>query len=100
MVPGLEIKWDRALTWEVPTDIENSRKQLVKRQQIIELEPNLKEYPEEAYYAYDEGALDPILTARLLVKKAEENGANILFDTKVVQIITEDSKVVGVNTSH
>ncbi|CAI8727463.1 FAD-dependent oxidoreductase [Brevibacillus sp. IT-7CA2] len=98
-LPGLEIKWDGALTWEVPTDIEKSRKQLVKRQQIIELEPKLKEYPEEAYYAHDEGSLDPILTAKLLVKKAEENGANILFDTKVMQIITEASKVVGVNTS-
>ncbi|MFC8683661.1 NAD(P)/FAD-dependent oxidoreductase [Brevibacillus porteri] len=99
-IPDLEIKWDGALTWEIPIDNEESRKQPLKRQQIIELEPNLKEYPEEAYYAHEEGALDPILTAKLFVKKAEENGANILFDTKVMQIITEDSKVVGVNTSN
>ncbi|WP_188068317.1 NAD(P)/FAD-dependent oxidoreductase [Brevibacillus brevis] len=98
-IPDLEIKWDGSLTWEVPTDNEGSRKQLVKRQQIIELEPNLKEYPEEAYYANEEGALDPILTTKLFVKKAEENGANTLFDTKVMQIVTEASKVVGVNTS-
>ncbi|WGV57312.1 FAD-dependent oxidoreductase [Brevibacillus brevis] len=98
-IPDLEIKWDGSLTWEVPTDNEGSRKQLVKRQQIIELEPNLKEYPEEAYYANEEGALDPILTAKLFVKKAEENGANTLFDTKVMQIVTEAAKVVGVNTS-
>ncbi|NTU18831.1 FAD-binding oxidoreductase [Brevibacillus sp. HB1.2] len=99
-IPDLEIKWDGALTWEVPIDYEESRKQPLNRQQIIELEPNLKEYPEEAYYAYEEGALDPILTAKLLVKKAEENGASVLFDTKAMQIITEGSKVVGVNTSN
>ncbi|EJL20508.1 FAD-binding oxidoreductase [Brevibacillus sp. BC25] len=99
-IPDLDIKWDGALTWEVPTDNEESRKQPLKRQQIIELEPNLKEYPEEAYYANEEGALDPILTTKLLVQKAEENGANILFDTKVMQIITVGSKVVGVNTSN
>ncbi|WP_246132297.1 NAD(P)/FAD-dependent oxidoreductase [Paenibacillus hemerocallicola] len=67
---------------------------------MVRNEPNLKEYPEEAIFAYEEGAVDPILTTNLLVKKAEENGANILFDTKVMQIKKEGSEAVGVYTSN
>lgn len=95
----LKINWHGALTWGVPTNLEESRIQKLNRQQIMELEPNLKEYPEEAIYAYDEGAVDPILITKLLVKKAEENGAKILFDTKVMQIKKEGAKVIGVDTS-
>lgn len=101
-IPDLNIKWDGALTWGVLTDHEQSRKQQLQlqRQQIIELEPNLKEYPEKAFYASEEGAVDPIWITKCLMKKAEENGAETLFNTKVTQIKTEGSKVIGVNTSN
>lgn len=65
----------------------------------MELEPNLREYPKESIFAHEEGAVDPILTTKLLVKKAKENGANVLFNTKVMQIKKESSEVVGVYTS-
>ncbi|UKS26886.1 FAD-binding oxidoreductase [Paenibacillus sp. HWE-109] len=98
-LPDLKVNWNGALTWGVPTNVEKSHIQKLNRKQIIELEPNLKEYPEEAGFAYGEGAVDPVLTTKLLLKKAEENGANILFDTKVTQIKKESSNVVGVYTS-
>lgn len=97
-LPDLKINWNGALTWEVPTNIEESRIQRLNRQQIMELEPNLKKYPEEAIYAREEGAVDPILTTKLLVEKAKEYGANVLFSTKVMQIKKRGPRVVGVHT--
>ncbi|MCP1312670.1 NAD(P)/FAD-dependent oxidoreductase [Paenibacillus tyrfis] len=99
-LPDLKINWHGALKWGVPANIEESRIQKLNRQQIIQLEPNLKEYPEEASFAYEEGALDPVLTTKLLVKKAEEHGANIRFDTKALQIKKVGTQVVGVYTSN
>lgn len=99
-LPDLKVNWHGALTWGVPANMEESHIQKLNRQQIIALEPKLKEYPEEAGFACEEGAIDPVLTTKLLVKKAEENGANLLFDTKVLQIKKEGAQVVGVYTSH
>ena len=99
-IAELKINWHGALTWGVPASMEESHVQKLNRQQIMELEPNLREYPEEAAYAREEGAVDPIWTTKLLVNKAEENGANILFDTKVMKIRTENAGVVGVHTSN
>ncbi|MFB6366817.1 NAD(P)/FAD-dependent oxidoreductase [Paenibacillus elgii] len=99
-LPDLKINWRGALTWGVPTNTEESHIQKLTRQQILELEPNLKEYPEEAAFAFEEGGVDPILTTKRLVEQAEANGAKLLFDTKVMQIKKEGDKVVGVYTSH
>ncbi|MFE4570939.1 NAD(P)/FAD-dependent oxidoreductase [Paenibacillus chitinolyticus] len=96
----LKINWHGALTWGVPASMEDSYIQKLNRQQIMELEPNLREYPEEAAYAREEGAVDPIWTTKLLADKAKEKGAKILFDTKVMKIRTEDAKVIGVQTSN
>ncbi|SEG65959.1 FAD-binding oxidoreductase [Paenibacillus sp. UNC499MF] len=96
----LKINWHGALSWGVSASMEESHIQKLNRQQIIELEPNLREYPEEAVYAREEGAVDPIWTTKLLVDKAEENGAKILFGTKVMKIRIENGKVVGVHTSN
>ncbi|MGG1662104.1 NAD(P)/FAD-dependent oxidoreductase [Brevibacillus sp. NRS-1366] len=99
-LPDLNVNWHGALTWGVPINTEESHIQKLNRQQIIELEPNLKEYPQEAMFANKEGALDPVYTTNLFIKKAEENGANVRYDTKVTQLIKDGSGVVGVHTSN
>lgn len=98
-LPDLNVNWHGALTWGVSANIEESHVHRLNRDQIIELEPNLKEYPEEAIFAHKEGALDPVFATNLFIKKAEENGATVLFNSKAIQIIKEGSKVVGVQTS-
>lgn len=98
-IPELKVKWTGALTWGNVSNMKKSHIQKISRQQVLELEPNLKEYPEEATYAFKEGAVDPYVLTNLLVKKAEENGANILFDTKVTRIKKEGAKVFGIHTS-
>jgi glycine/D-amino acid oxidase-like deaminating enzyme len=99
-LPELNINWHGALSWGVPANMEESRIQKLNRQQILALEPNLREYPEEANFAYEEGAVDPVRITKLLVKKAEEHGATSLFDTEVMQLKVEGAKVVGVYTSN
>lgn len=49
--------------------MEESRIQKLNWQQILALEPNLREYPEEADFAYEEGAVDPIRISKLLVNR-------------------------------
>ncbi|MBD8520501.1 FAD-dependent oxidoreductase [Lysinibacillus sp. FSL R7-0073] len=98
-IPELKVDWNGSLSWGIPVNIHKSYIETITRQQISDLEPHLKEYPKEALYAFKEGAIDPNILTNLLVKKAQENGVNILFDTKVTQIKKEDAKVVGIHTS-
>ncbi|MFE3576369.1 NAD(P)/FAD-dependent oxidoreductase [Lysinibacillus sp. NPDC059133] len=98
-IPELKVDWNGALSWGNLVNINKSYVEKITRQQVSELEPHLKEYPDEALYAFKEGAVDPNFLTNLLVKKAQENGVNILFDTKVTQFKKEDAKVVGIHTS-
>ncbi|MFD0710503.1 NAD(P)/FAD-dependent oxidoreductase [Paenibacillus sp. GCM10027626] len=99
-LPDLKVNWHGALIWDVLANIERPHIKKINRQQLMELEPNLKEYPEEALFAFDEAAVDPVWTTKLLLKKAAENGATLLFNTKVSLIKQEGDKAVGVHTSN
>lgn len=98
-LPELKVDWNGSLSWGIPVNTHKSYIEKITHQQVSELEPHLKEYPKEAFYAFKEGAVDPNILTNLLVKKAQENGVNILFDTKVTQIKKKDDKVVGIHTS-
>jgi len=98
-IPELRVDWNGSLSWGNLVNINKPYVEKITRQQVLDLEPHLKEYPKEALYAFKEGAVDPNILTNLLVKKAQENGVNILFDTKVTQIKKEDAKVVGIHTS-
>ncbi|MCL1699421.1 FAD-dependent oxidoreductase [Lysinibacillus sp. Bpr_S20] len=98
-IPELKVDWNGSLSWGIPVNSHKSYVEKITRQQVSDLEPSLKEYPNEALYAYKEGAVDPTILTNLLVKKAQGNGGKILFDTKVTGIKTEDAKVVGIHTS-
>lgn len=98
-VPELNIHWNGALTWGTPPLREQLHFQKLNREQLEALEPNLKEYPDEAIFVSEEGALDPIGVTKLLLSKAREYGAKIQFGTNVTQLHQEDSRLVGVHTS-
>ncbi|GGG59400.1 NAD(P)/FAD-dependent oxidoreductase [Paenibacillus radicis (ex Gao et al. 2016)] len=98
-LPELFIQWHGALTWGDPALREPHRLQKLNRQQIEEMEPNLQDYPNEAIFASEEGAVDPIALTELLLSKAQEYGAKVQFDTNVTQLQQEDSRLVGVHTS-
>ncbi|NOU92028.1 FAD-dependent oxidoreductase [Paenibacillus sp. LMG 31456] len=95
----LQIHWHGALTWDNPPLREQLRFQKLNREQLEALEPNLKEYPDEAMFVSEEGAVDPIGLTDLLLSKAREYGAKVQFGTNVTQLQQEDSCLVGVHTS-
>ncbi|WP_042162121.1 NAD(P)/FAD-dependent oxidoreductase [Paenibacillus gorillae] len=99
-LPELSIHWHGALTWGNPALRENLPLQNLNREQLQALEPNLKDYPNEAIFASEEGAVDPIGLTELLLSKAQEYGATVQFDTNVTQLQQEDSRLVGVHTSN
>ncbi|MFE6076923.1 NAD(P)/FAD-dependent oxidoreductase [Paenibacillus sp. NPDC057886] len=98
-IPELKIHWHGALTWDIPPLREQLHFQKLNREQLEALEPNLKEYPDEAMYVSEEGAVDPIVLTELLLNKAQEYGAKVQFGTNVIQLQQEDSRLVGVHTS-
>jgi glycine/D-amino acid oxidase-like deaminating enzyme len=98
-IPELKIHWHGALTWDTPPLREQLHFQKLNREQLEALEPNLKEYPDEAMYVSEEGAVDPIVLTELLLNKAQEYGAKVQFGTNVTQLQQEDSRLVGVHTS-
>ncbi|KOY15792.1 NAD(P)/FAD-dependent oxidoreductase [Paenibacillus xylanivorans] len=99
-IPELKIHWHGALTWDTPPLREQLHFQKLNREQLEALEPNLKEYPDEAMYVREEGAVDPIVLTELLLNKAQEYGAKVQFGTNVTQLQQEDSRLVGVHTSN
>ena len=106
----LRIDWPGALTWLGSTmETENlmrklknydSNVRLVEQQEIRFLEPNLKTVPALAMFAEDEGAINPALTANLLIKAAREAGAKVQLDNEVSSFITDESRIVGVVTKN
>ncbi|MFF2885982.1 NAD(P)/FAD-dependent oxidoreductase [Paenibacillus sp. NPDC057967] len=96
----LQIQWHGALTWDNPALGEQHCLQKLNREQLEALEPNLQEYPEEAMFASEEGAVDPVGLTELLLSKAREYGAKVQFGTSVTQLQQEDSRLVGVHTSN
>ncbi|NEU64521.1 FAD-dependent oxidoreductase [Paenibacillus sp. ALJ109b] len=99
-LPELKIHWHGALTWDTPPLREQPHFQKLNREQLEALEPNLLDYPDEAMYVSEEGAVDPIGITELLLNKAREYGAKVQFDTNVTQLQQEDSRLVGVHTSN
>jgi len=98
-LPELQIHWNGALTWDNSPLREQLHFHKLNREQLEALEPNLKQYPDEAMFASEEGAVDPIEVTELLLSKAREYGAKIQFDTNVTKLQQEDSRLVGVHTS-
>lgn len=92
---GLKIQWTGALSYGASSKTSVNR---VSRPQILELEPNLKNPPQFASYAAEEGALDAAATTHALIAGAQANGAKILTHMPVLGFKTQGSTVLGVET--
>ena len=104
-LPGLEIRWTGALSYSAMPNgaLQASASQvsanLVSRSQILDLEPNLKNPPQSALYAAEEGALDAVAATHALIAGAKAFGAKILTQTRVLGFITPRANVTGVETT-
>ena len=99
-LPGLNIRWTGALSYN--TNAGERRQALAKqvsRTQILDLEPNLENPPEQALYAAEEGALDAVHVTHTLIAGARALGAKILTQTPVLGFKTLNTRVTGVETA-
>lgn len=102
----LKINWSGSLSWY--NDITETNRighslinlgypvHLVSQQQIKLLEPNLKNVPNCALFAKDEGAIDSKRTRELFIKAAREKGADVQLSNEVLSFITNKSHIEGV----
>ncbi|WP_339479812.1 MULTISPECIES: NAD(P)/FAD-dependent oxidoreductase [unclassified Pseudomonas] len=95
-LPGLKIQWTGALSYDPSSKASVSR---ISQSQIRELEPNLKNPPQQASYAADEGALDAVAATHALIAGAQANGAKVLTQTPVLGFKTQGSSMRGVETA-
>ncbi|ROM80347.1 oxidase [Pseudomonas brassicacearum] len=95
-LPGLKIQWTGALSYGTSSETSANR---ISQSQIRELEPNLKNPPQFASYAAEEGALDAVAATHALIAGAEANGAQVLTQTPVLGFKTQGSTVLGVETA-
>lgn len=107
---AFKINWSGALSWY--KDIAEADRivnklssfeykvHLIDSQQIQHLEPNLKIIPDQAVFAENEGAIDAVLTTKLLVAAAGNAGADIRFNTTLLSLITSGSRIKGVVTAN
>ncbi|BBP56425.1 FAD-binding oxidoreductase [Pseudomonas sp. St316] len=95
-LPGLKIQWSGALSYGASSEGSANR---IPQSKISELEPNLRNPPQFASYAAEEGALDAVATTHALIAGAQANGAKVLTQTPVLGFKTQDSSVFGVETA-
>lgn len=104
-LPGLNIRWTGALSYSgmqsgaLPVAERPFSTSQVSRSQILELEPNLKNPPESASYAAEEGALDAVDAAHALIAGARAHGADIFTQTPVIGVEVQRARVIGVRTA-
>ncbi len=71
-LPDLEIRWTGALSYSaMPNGALQASANQVSRSQILDLEPNLKNPPQSALYAAEEGALDAVAATHALIAGAK-----------------------------
>lgn len=107
-IPDLAITWCGGLIWDLPAaelDAYAAERakwgqplRAVDRQEILAIEPNLREVPEHAYFAPGEGMLEPLATTLVLLEAAKALGAEVLTETPVKWLAEEHGRVVGVMT--
>ncbi|WP_160108713.1 NAD(P)/FAD-dependent oxidoreductase [Pseudomonas izuensis] len=104
-LPDLKVRWTGALSYStnlvevLQASGNQSSPTLVSRPEILGLEPNLKNPPEHAVYAAEEGALDTVQATHALIAGARAHGAKLLTQTRVLGFTTQNTKVTGVETA-
>lgn len=108
-VAGLPLSWCGGLCWDMPEaeldaylaqhhgwgyDI-----QPVNRAAIAAIEPNLADPPAFAVHVAEEGAVEPVTAARLLLDAAARHGATLSYGIKVTRLLQTNGRITGVETA-
>ena len=104
-LPDLAIQWTGSLSYGAGTDealpdsSHGSAATQVTRCQVVELEPNLNDPPEQALFKAEEGALDAVHTTHVLIAGAMAQGAKVMTQARVLGFTTLSGQVTGVDTT-
>jgi glycine/D-amino acid oxidase-like deaminating enzyme len=107
-VSNLTLDWCGGLIWDLePEALESyaaERKawghplRRVSRSEILDLEPNLKQVPDNGYFAEHEGKVEPLAAAQALLGAAAAKGAEVLGNSPAKWLVEEDNRISGVMT--
>ena len=104
---ALRANWCGGLIWDLPpADLDAYAEERrawghpirrVSREEILAIEPNLRDVPEHAYHVAEEGMVEPLAAASALLDAARALGAEVLTDTPVKWLEGEE-RIEGVMT--
>lgn len=97
-VPGLDVRWNGALSYGTEDGRVSSSSMLLDRAQILRLEPQLQQAPQQAVYEPEHGALDAVAATHALLAAAASHGATVRPHTPVLGFAIKDGRVTGVDT--
>ncbi|WP_376100685.1 NAD(P)/FAD-dependent oxidoreductase (plasmid) [Roseomonas sp. CCTCC AB2023176] len=105
---ALGLRWCGALTWHRdPAETERFVAdrlaegygvRLVGREEVATLEPGLADPPRIAAHAAEEGMLDPVRATGVLLRAAEDLGAEMHFGASVQEVVTANGRVWELRT--
>lgn len=98
-IPELWINWKGAINYAEGPESALPDKIQINQTTISHLEPALNNPPEQALYIKQDGIIDPGDTTRILLARAEQMGAQLIFRTTVKSIIRDNNTVTGIETS-
>ncbi|MDN2714157.1 FAD-binding oxidoreductase [Janthinobacterium sp. SUN120] len=98
-VPGLAVRWHGALSYGTQDGRDSPSCMVIDRTRIAQLEPQLRQPPEQALYEPEQGALDAVAATHALLAAAWALGATARTHTPVLGFAVQDGKVTGVETA-
>lgn len=108
-LPALPLQWGGGLCWDLPVGqleayaVEHSGWgydiRSVSREESLAIEPNLSAAPEFALFAAEEGAVEPVAAAKLMLGDAFHLGATFLSGVEVESLIRGGNRIVGIRTA-
>jgi glycine/D-amino acid oxidase-like deaminating enzyme len=107
-LPGLPLSWCGSISWDLPPDRLDAYVtehgawgygiERIDRAEISAREPHLTDIPDQALAVAEEGAVEPVAAARMLLADAEARGASIVT-AAVRGLIRTGERISGVVTS-
>ncbi|SDF13989.1 NAD(P)/FAD-dependent oxidoreductase [Sporomusa acidovorans] len=111
---GLDIKWTGSLVVAVNSDEQETLKELLERgrtngvpglailsrEEVLAREPNITPNVTGALWAPSAGIFLPFGAALAFAENAVKNGAKVVTDCPVEEMVTENGKITGVRTKH
>lgn len=98
-IPELWINWKGVINYADSPDSALADKVSINQTTIARMEPALNTPPEQALYVENDGIIDPSNATSILLARAEQMGARLIYHTRVQAIIRDQDKVTGVETS-